>query len=176
MFLSARHGGRIIGIAAVVLALLVIAARQNNAQPLVTEAEAIQTASVYTDQLVIYGFPVKGLQEKLATVWANALKERDGKTRYQIMSENAKQKFEHEQAMQDGSINFVIGVSSPWVEHFEIEHKDWTAVITYFTKTSEAAYSSKEMISFVKENGKLLVDDYKYIYEDKLRCTFPETH
>jgi len=35
---------------------------------------------------------------------------------------------------------------------------------------------SKEMISFVKENGKLLVDDYKYIYEDKLRCTFPETH
>jgi hypothetical protein len=166
MFLSTRHRDRNIGIAVVGLALSMIA--------IFFVLQQIQVSANgekdHSERTLFTS------QEELATIWANALKERDGKARYEIMSENAKKKFEHEQAMQDGSINFVIGVSSPWVEHFEIEHKDLTAVITYFTKTSEAAYSSKEMISFVKENGKLLVDDYKYIYRDKLLYVFPEYH
>ena len=54
--------------------------------------------------------------ERLADTWANALQTRDGKPRYEIMSEKAREKFEEEQIVTSGeNWNFVIGVSSPWV-------------------------------------------------------------
>ncbi|MED4354489.1 hypothetical protein P9265_19620 [Schinkia azotoformans] len=107
---------------------------------------------------------------ELTTIWAYALKTRDGKPRYAMMSEKAKEKFKHEQIIRGGEDwNYNIGYSSPWVVDFEIEIDGMTATITYFTQTSEPAYySTEEQLTFVKEDGKLLVDNYQYIFEDKL--------
>ena len=107
---------------------------------------------------------------ELSTIWANALKTRDGKPRYEMMSEKAKEKFKQEQIIRGGeNWNYNIGYSSPWVVDFEIEIDGMTATITYLTQTSEPAhYSTKEQLIFVRENGKLLVDDYQNIFEDKL--------
>ncbi|MEA1959741.1 MAG: M56 family metallopeptidase [Bacillota bacterium] len=106
----------------------------------------------------------------LATAWANALKTRDGKPRYEMMSEQAKENFTKEQIDRSGdNWNFNIGVSSPWVVDFEIEIDGMTANITYLTQTSEPAYyNSRETLSFGKENGTLVVVDYQTIYEYKL--------
>ena len=102
--------------------------------------------------------------EELANIWANALKTRDGKPRYEIMSESAKERFLLEQDSVNGdSSNFVIGVSSPWVVSYEIQIDGKTATITYQTQTSEGSYEEKEIIHFTIENGKLVVDDYKYL-------------
>lgn len=53
---------------------------------------------------------------ELTEDWANALKTRDGKPRYEMMSNKAKQKFEQEQIQRSGeNWNYNIGDSSPWV-------------------------------------------------------------
>lgn len=105
----------------------------------------------------------------LATIWGNALKTRDGKPRYDMMSDKAKEKFIQEQMIRSGeSWNYHIGVSSPWVVDFEIDINDLNAVITYETQTSEpASYLTKESLTFVKENGKFVVDDYRIIFENR---------
>ncbi|MFJ5624144.1 copper amine oxidase N-terminal domain-containing protein [Peribacillus loiseleuriae] len=106
----------------------------------------------------------------LTTIWANALKTRDGKPRYEMMSEQAKEKFKREQINKSGeNWNYIIGVSSPWVVDFKFEINGMNATITYRTRTSEPAYyNTKETITFVKKNGKLFVEDYQTIFEDQL--------
>jgi Copper amine oxidase N-terminal domain len=106
----------------------------------------------------------------LTKIWANALKTRDGKPRYEMMSEKAKEKFKQEQINRSGeNWNYIIGVSSPWVVDFDIKIDGMTANITYVTQTSEPAYyNTKETLTFVKKNGKLIVDDYQTIFEDQL--------
>lgn len=106
---------------------------------------------------------------ELATVWANALKTRDGRPRYEMMSKKVQEKFIQEQINRSGERwNFNIGVSSPWVVDFEINIDGMTATITYVTQTSEPAYyNTREILTFTMENGKLEVDDYQTIFEDK---------
>ncbi|KMY50179.1 copper amine oxidase N-terminal domain-containing protein [Peribacillus loiseleuriae] len=106
----------------------------------------------------------------LTTIWANALKTRDGKPRYEMMSEQAKEKFKQEQIKRSGeNWNYIIGGSSPWVVDFEFEINGMNATITYRTQTSEPAYyKTKETITFVKKNDKLFVEDYQTIFEDQL--------
>lgn len=106
----------------------------------------------------------------LTKVWANALKTRDGKPRYEMMSEKAKEKFKKEQVNESGeNWNYVIGVSSPWVVDFEFEINGMNATITYRTQTSEPAYyHTKERLTFIKKNGKILVDDYQTVFENQL--------
>lgn len=102
--------------------------------------------------------------EELSTVWATALKTRDGKLRYEMMSEKAKEKFIQEQIKASGeNWNYVIGDSSPWVVSFEIQIEGMTATISYAMQTSEASnYSKIETIHFIEdEYGKIVVDDYK---------------
>ncbi len=108
--------------------------------------------------------------EKLAKVWANALKSRDGKQRFSIMSNKAKEKFKLEQSNQSGKEwNYTIGVSSPWVVDFEIKIKKGTATIIYLTETSEPAfYERQETIVFIYEDGQLVVNDYRIDFEDRL--------
>ncbi|MBP2239879.1 hypothetical protein J2Z40_000432 [Cytobacillus eiseniae] len=108
--------------------------------------------------------------EELSTIWANALKLRDGKPRYQMLSETAKEKFIQEQVISSGENgNYTIGVSSPWVVDFDIEVEGMNANIIYTTQTSEPAYyHTKETITFIKENDKLVVKDFQLIYEDRL--------
>lgn len=106
----------------------------------------------------------------LATTWANALKTRDGKPRYEMMSDKAQEKFEQEQIEKSGEDwNYNIGYSSPWVINFEIIIDNMTAVIDYVTQTSEPAYYLKrETVTFVRENGNLVVDDYDTNIESQL--------
>lgn len=108
--------------------------------------------------------------EKLAAVWANALHTRDGAPRYEMMSEGMKEQFKQEQIARSGkNWNFNIGVSSPWVVDYEVKMNGRTAYITYFSKTSEpASYKTEEILTFGKENGKLVVANYQTVYEDKL--------
>ncbi|GLX66053.1 hypothetical protein MU1_03970 [Paenibacillus glycanilyticus] len=108
--------------------------------------------------------------EELTNVWANALKTREGKPRYDMMSAKAKEKFEQEQIIRAGEDwNFNIGVSSPWVIDYESKIDGLNVVITYVTKTSEPAYyKTVESVSFVKENGKFVVDDYEILTDGEL--------
>lgn len=101
--------------------------------------------------------------EDLTTVWANALKSRDGTPRYKMMSEKAKEKFKQEQIIRSGETwNYNIGDSSPWVVDFEIKIDGMNAMIDYVTETSEpSSYKMQESLSFAKENGNLVVYDYQ---------------
>ncbi|ACT04209.1 M56 family metallopeptidase [Paenibacillus sp. JDR-2] len=108
--------------------------------------------------------------ENLTTVWADALKSRDGKPRYDMMSANAKEKFVQEQIIRGGEDwNYNIGVSSPWVIDYRSRVDGMNAVITYVTLTSEPAYyKTVESVTFVKKKGKLVVDDYETLLEGEL--------
>ena len=105
---------------------------------------------------------------RLADTWANALKTRDGKPRYDLMTEKAKKQFEQEQIDRSGEDwNYNIGVSSPWVVDYTIELDGLTATITYLTQTSEPAYyRSKETVTFVRDRGQLRVDAYQASEEE----------
>ncbi|GMK37210.1 hypothetical protein PCCS19_02630 [Paenibacillus sp. CCS19] len=107
---------------------------------------------------------------ELTNKWASALMTRDGKPRYEMMSEAMKDKFEQEQMIRSReNWNYNIGVSSPWVVDYSIKINGETATITYSTRTSEpASYQSEETVHFGKANGKLVVDDYRTVYEDAL--------
>lgn len=102
---------------------------------------------------------------ELTEDWANALKTRDGKPRYEMMSNKAKQKFEQEQIQRSGeNWNYNIGDSSPWVVSYDIEIEGMTANIVYTMKTSEpASYYKREILTFARQNDNLVVDDYQSI-------------
>lgn len=102
---------------------------------------------------------------ELTEDWANALKTRDGKPRYEMMSDKAKQKFEQEQIKRSGeNWNYNIGDSSPWVVSYDIEIEGMTANIVYTMKTSDpASYYKREILTFARQNDNLVVDDYQSI-------------
>ncbi|GLX69278.1 hypothetical protein [Paenibacillus glycanilyticus] len=108
--------------------------------------------------------------EDLTEIWATALKTRDGKTRYDMMSDQAKQKFVKEQQARGGKDwNYNIGVSSPWVVSYESTIEGNHVTITYLTETSGPSYyNTVESLTFAEENGKFVVDDYQTVYEGKL--------
>jgi len=94
-----------------------------------------------------------------AETWAEALKTRDGKSRYAIMSENMKEQFVAEQKKRSGEDwNYNIGGSSPWVVDYDIDiHRD-TATITYHLADSDGVkYERTEIITFGRENNRLVI-------------------
>ena len=94
-----------------------------------------------------------------AETWAEALKTRDGKSRYAIMSENMKEQFVAEQKKRSGEDwNYNIGGSSPWVVDYDIDiHRD-TATITYhFADSDGVKYERTEIITFGRENNRLVI-------------------
>lgn len=94
----------------------------------------------------------------MAAVWAEALKTRDGKPRYDMMSEEMKSKFIEGQKHRSIPWNFNIGVSSPWVKSYDISIKGNSAEILYhLTDSTGGDYEEKELIYFGKENGKTVV-------------------
>lgn len=107
--------------------------------------------------------------KELATIWAEALKLRDGKPRYDMLANDAKDKFLEEQVISNGEDGiYVIGVSSPWVVDFDIEVDGMNAIITYLMQTSDPAYfETKEIITFKKENDTFIVESFETIYEDE---------
>lgn len=101
----------------------------------------------------------------MAEVWAEALKTRNGKPRYEMMSEQMKQKFRQEQIrIQGDNWNFVIGGSSPWVVSYDINVQEDIATIVYHLEDSgEGKYDKTEIITFGRENNRLLIIDSKDI-------------
>ena len=104
---------------------------------------------------------VEGVRS-MAETWAKALETRDGKPRYEMMSEACKAAFIEEQKGALGDDwNYVIGWSSPWVMSYEVEAKEGTAIITYTMEdSSPSQYVMKELLRFGEENGKLVVVDH----------------
>ena len=123
-----------------------------------------ETANHGTPVERVYSEEINEKIEELSIDWATALKTRDGKPRFEMMSEKAKEKFIQEQIVVSGETwNYVIGDSSPWVVSFEIQIEGMIAKITYAMQTSEASnYSKIETIHFIEdEYGEIVVDDYK---------------
>lgn len=106
---------------------------------------------------------------QLAADWAHALKTRDGKPRYEMMSDVMKVKFKQEQIDRGGeNWNYNIGDSSPWVVDYDIAIEGRMARITYYTQTSEpASYKTEEELTFGQDEGKLVVTDYQIVYENQ---------
>lgn len=100
---------------------------------------------------------------QVAEIWAEALKTRDGKPRYEVMSESMKAKFIAEQKQRAGEEwNYNIGGSSPWVVDFEINIEGDTASIIYHLADSGGGkYDLTEIITFGKENNRLVIIDAK---------------
>ncbi|ATW24689.1 hypothetical protein [Candidatus Formimonas warabiya] len=96
---------------------------------------------------------------RVAGRWAEGLKQRDGRLRYDDMTPALQKEFKaYQQEISGNANNWVIGGSSPWVESYEIDVQGMSAFITYLTKTSNpATFIKKEELSFTKEKGKLVV-------------------
>lgn len=97
-----------------------------------------------------------------AVVWADSLKTRDGKPRYEIMTEDMKNKFiENQKALVNSDDwNYVIGVSSPWIISYDAIVQNNNAYITYFlTDSTNERYSFSETVAFEKSNDKYVVSN-----------------
>ena len=100
--------------------------------------------------------------EQMAETWAQALEDRNGEPRYNMMSAKLKSAFEEENGYtEDGKLIYSIGWSSPWVTGYSIEIDGDSANIRYTMTTSiPEAYYMDETIYFGEENGKAVVIDY----------------
>lgn len=113
---------------------------------------------------------------KKSLTWANSLKTRDGKPRYEMMTEDMKKEFiELQKAyVGDEEWNYVIGYSSPWTLSSDILICDNNAYITYYQSDSTPEmYVYNEKISFEKSEDKLLVSGSEEIVsEDNSVCAY----
>ena len=95
--------------------------------------------------------------QDIAEKWAEAVKNRDGKAQYALLSTELKKKV----YVEYKDLHWVTGVSSPWVDGFTVKPGDKTAVISYMYMTSDGfAGYYRQTLSFSKENGHLKVSDY----------------
>lgn len=97
---------------------------------------------------------------KQALVWADSLKTRDGKPRYEMMTEDMQQKFiENQKEYINGEDwNYIIGYSSPRIVSYDILiFEDSAYIIYYQADNTDEHYSTAEKISFTEKDGKLLV-------------------
>ena len=96
----------------------------------------------------------------MATIWAEALKTRDGEPRFEIMSEKLQQEFIESQKLRSDPWNFNIGVSSPWVTDYEITvYQDSAEILYHMTDSTQGIYDMREIIYFGEENGKTVVTE-----------------
>lgn len=100
----------------------------------------------------------------LALIWAQAWSTRDGRARYEIMNSKMQVDFlaQNRSDEDPNVIYYVIRWSSPWVVRYDIKVEGDNAIITYYyTDSGEETYRSSEQITFVTENGRLVVSGYK---------------
>lgn len=105
---------------------------------------------------VVIGEADEELLEK-SLAWADGLKTRDGKPRYEMMTEEMQKKFIEEQKAYTGDEdwNYVIGYSSPWTISCDIMIFDHCAWITYNqTDSSPETYIYQEKLIFTSEDGR----------------------
>jgi len=106
---------------------------------------------------------IYGVSEK----WAEALKNRDGKIRYELMAPESKPDYYNSLVEINGDIDYpwVIGWSSPYVASYEIKTSGSSAVITYITKyqSEPEEYVYQEQLFFINVEGKTFVSKYNVI-------------
>jgi beta-lactamase regulating signal transducer with metallopeptidase domain len=104
--------------------------------------------------------------------WAEALKNRDGKIRYELMAPESKTDYYNSLIEINGDIEYpwVIGWSSPYVESYNIIVSGTGAVITYITKTQSEPeeYAYQEQLFFINIEGKTFISKYN-VNESLLR-------
>lgn len=105
-------------------------------------------------ELTVNPDDVQNERLKKALAWAEALKTRDGKPRYDMMTDELKKEFEENQKQLAGDDwNFVIGYSSPRTTSYDIVVDGDSAYITYYQEDNTGArYSVDEKIVFTEDN------------------------
>lgn len=102
---------------------------------------------------------------EISEKWAEALKNRDGKIRYELMAPKSKADYYNSLIEINGDIEYpwVIGWSSPYVESYDIKTSGTSVVITYITKYQsepEEEYIYQEELFFTNIDGKTYVSKY----------------
>ncbi len=95
--------------------------------------------------------------QTIAEKWAEAVKKRDGKAQFNLLSPKCQSA-----GYDEFSSNYwVTGMSSPWVDSYEISVDKNSATVTYryATSTGFAGFYA-QTLSFVKQNGKYLIDSF----------------
>lgn len=102
--------------------------------------------------------------EKAIEVWSKGLKDRSAALQYSVMTDQLKEIYK--KSLDDNGYEFwVTGVSSPWVENYEIidqtESNDESYVykIKYNTKTSDGDYNFNVSLTLVKEGDFWKISD-----------------
>jgi beta-lactamase regulating signal transducer with metallopeptidase domain len=95
--------------------------------------------------------------QNIAGKWAEAVKKRDGKAQYHLMSRQCQSAVYDEYR----SYGWQTGQSSPWVESYRISVDGNRAAVIYQYATSTGpAGTYKQTLSFVKQDGRLLIDSF----------------
>jgi len=107
--------------------------------------------------------------DNTAEVWANGLKNRSAAAQYSVMTQDLKNNYAKQ--LENSFPNWVTGVSSPWVDNFEIVEKENPCKntvmfhIRFYTKTSTGpAESYNAVITVAKEENSWRITD---IFEDE---------
>lgn len=90
----------------------------------------------------------------IAAKWAHEIQNRDGRAQYELLSAKLQSEFYD----YYDAVNWVTGMSSPWVNGFVIEITGNSAVVLYECRTSMgfAGYSI-DILSYAEENGELKI-------------------
>lgn len=99
---------------------------------------------------------------RIANTWAEAVKNRDGKAQYVLMTKEFQKKVYEEFK----GLNWVTGTSSPWVESYTVTAQDGGARVTfaYATSTGPAGSYSQDL-TFKNEDGVLKIDAISELQE-----------
>ncbi len=93
----------------------------------------------------------------IAGKWAEAVKKRDGRAQYDLLSPECRAAVYDEYS----SNHWSTGVSSPWVESYEISAGKNGATVTYRYATSTGfAGTYEQILSFAERDGKLYIDSF----------------
>lgn len=95
--------------------------------------------------------------QTIAGKWAEAVKNRDGKAQYDLMSPKCQSTVYDEYS----SNHWSTGTSSPWVESYEVSADQTGAAVIYRYATSTGfAGSYEQTLSFVEQNGNYSIDGF----------------
>lgn len=94
--------------------------------------------------------------EKAAEVWGNGLEIRSAAIQYSVMTQ--KLKSEYAQQLEESSPNWITGMSSPWIQKFEIiktakpDENNYIFHLTFFTQSSTGLNGNhKAVITIIQE-------------------------
>ncbi|MGE4214697.1 MAG: stalk domain-containing protein [Anaerotignaceae bacterium] len=104
--------------------------------------------------------------EKAIDIWSNGLKERSAALQYIVMTESLKESYV--KSLEENGYDFwITGVSSPWVENYEVlkinklSDDSYEYDIQYNTRTSEGSYNFFVTLKLVKEGDYWKVSEVK---------------